>query len=128
MARQTAKRRKLNPQLAAKLKEMADELRTMLYGEAGCPEWGTKFVEIERECGDVADELGRLLMAHALQEQAGRMPLEALETPEGEQALPTVPQTHRLETTRGAVEWSEPMADLRQSRKSFFPSGEGLGD
>ena len=30
MVRQTAKRRKLNPQLAAKLKEMAGELRTML--------------------------------------------------------------------------------------------------
>ena len=55
MVRQTAKRRKLNPQLAAKLKEMAGELRTMLYGAAGCPKRGTKFVELERKCGDAAD-------------------------------------------------------------------------
>lgn len=37
----------IDPAVQNRLAEVAEELRGLLYGEAGCPEWGTKFVDIE---------------------------------------------------------------------------------
>ena len=39
------------------------EVRELLYGEAGCPVWGTKFAEIERTAMSVGEELSRQMMA-----------------------------------------------------------------
>ncbi len=52
----------VDPEVQQWLRQVAAEGRRLLYGEAGCPEWGTKFAEIEQEGMTVGLELARLLM------------------------------------------------------------------
>ena len=42
-------KRSVDPIVQSRLREMAAEMRELLYGAAGCPEWGTKFLEIETD-------------------------------------------------------------------------------
>ena len=44
------------------LRGMAAQVREKLYGAAGCPEWGTRFREIERTGMSVGREISRLVM------------------------------------------------------------------
>src|SRR3972149_6863537 len=71
MARQVAKRRKLNPQLAAKLKEMAGELRTMLYGAAGGPQPGAEMGGRGRRGKPELEHLGRSIPSPRLRADQG---------------------------------------------------------
>ena len=76
--------------LSARVKERIAacqaEVRELLYGEAGCPVWGTKFAEIERTAMSVGEELSRQFMALAAEGQKQEMPEDALACG-GEQAL-----------------------------------------
>ena len=72
-------RRKVGPTVQERLGGMAAELRHIIYGEQGCPEWGTKFVQIEKDGMAVGLELARLLMEQSLSEQADQMPEEDLD-------------------------------------------------
>jgi hypothetical protein len=65
-------RQKVAPEIQQRLRGMASELRQMVYGEAGCPEWGTLFQKIEDDGMSVGVELARLLMEQATAEQANR--------------------------------------------------------
>ena len=38
---------KMTSEVRQRLADMAAEVRQLVYGEAGCPEWGTLFAEIE---------------------------------------------------------------------------------
>lgn len=53
---------KLTPEVRQRLADMAAEARQLVYGEAGCPEWGTLFAEIEDDAREVGFEFIRLLM------------------------------------------------------------------
>ena len=48
--------RKLTPQVRQRLTDMAAEARHLVYGGAGCPEWGTLFAEIEDDAREVGQE------------------------------------------------------------------------
>lgn len=118
----------VSPEVAARLAELAVEMRQLMYGNDGIPEWGTKFTEIESDGMNVGLELARLLMEQSVSEQAGQVPEAALES-EGEVAAKdakTKPSS--LETPAGEVQWEQPQTRLAKSRRDFFPSGEGLGD
>ena len=56
-------RKGLDPAVQDWLRGIAEEARRKVYGEARCPEWGTKFTEIEDQGMAIGLELARLLMA-----------------------------------------------------------------
>ena len=127
MVERFAGKKKLTPQVRQRLAEMADEARRLVYGEAGCPEWGTLFAEIEDDAKEVGHEFIRLLMQQTTLEQAQTVPEEALTTDAGETAQSIGSLERMIETESGAVSWNEPKAYLPKSRKAFFPSVESSG-
>ena len=118
-------------ELSARVKQLIAEceanVREIMYGEAGCPVWGTSFAEIERIGMSVGEELSRRFMALAAQVQSREMPADALVC-EGEQADPAGTKTRSLVTEAGPIEYETPKAYLPKSRRAFFPSGKGAGD
>jgi len=127
MVERTMGERKLTPQVRQRLAEIAGEARRLIYGDAGCPEWGTLFAEIEDDAKEVGHEFIRLLMQQTTEDQAHLLPNEALSTDDGEMAQPIGVETRTIETESGEVGWNEPKAYLPKSRKAFFPSIEGPG-
>ena len=127
MVTRTLGKRKLTPQVRQRLDEIAAEARRLMYGEAGCPEWGTLFAEIEDDAKEVGHELIRLLMQQTAEGQAQTLPDEALTIDTGEAARSIGVETRTIETESGEVSWDEPKAYLPKSRKAFFPSVEGPG-
>jgi len=119
--------RKLTPQVRQRLAEMVQEARQLVYGEAGCPEWGTLFAEIEDDAKEVGHEFIRLLMQQATEGQAELLPNEALAIETGETVLSVGREKRVIETESGEVSWEEPKAYLPKSRKDFFPSIESPG-
>jgi hypothetical protein len=113
-------KKKIDPEVQAWLREVAAQGRRFLYGEAGCPEWGTKFSEIEKDGMTVGLELARLLMEQSVDEQAEQMPASALAVA-GDEALPGGTETATLETEAGEVDWKHPRRYLKRARKAFFP-------
>lgn len=118
---------KLTLEVRQRLADMAAEARQLVYGEAGCPEWGTLFAEIEDDAREVGSEFIRLLMQQTAQEQAETLPTDALNTGSGETAHSIGSEERAIETESGEVKWDEPKAYLPKSRKAFFPSVEGFG-
>lgn len=117
----------VSPEAAARLAEMAREMRELVYGEQAYPEWGTKFTEIESEGMNLGLELARLFMEQSVGEQAEHVPVQALEC-DGEVAEQgTETKTSALETAAGEVAWEQPQTRLPESRRAFFPSGEEFG-
>ncbi len=127
MVKRTMGQRKLSPQVRQRLAELAAEARQLVYGEAGCPEWGTPFAEIEDDAKEVGHEFIRLLMQQAAEGQVKLLPEEALITDAGEVAQSIGTEERTIETESGEVSWNEPQAYLPKSRKAFFPSVEGFG-
>ena len=127
MVERTTGRSKLTPQVQQRLAEMAAEARSLVYGEAGCPVWGTLFAEIEDDAKEVGHEFIRLLMQQSADGQSETLPAEALTSDEGEVAQSIGSEERTIETESGEVSWNEPKAYLPKSRKAFFPSVEGPG-
>ena len=127
MATRTLGKSKLTPEVRRRLVELAAEARGLVYGQAGCPEWGTKFVEIEADAREVGHEFMRLLMQQTNSQQATIVPDAALRTDAGEAATGLITQDRTLQTEAGDVSWKEPKAYLPKSRKAFFPSVQSLG-
>jgi hypothetical protein len=119
-------RQAISPQTQARLGEMAAEIREFLYGEAGCPEWGTKFREIEQTGMSVGLELARLVMEQSVAVQAEQMPASALAV-EGDEVRLAGTTSQPLETEAGRVDWAEPRAELKRGRKAFFPPPASAG-
>jgi hypothetical protein len=117
----------LSERIQQRIAQCEADVREMLYGAAGCPEWGTSFAEIERIGMSVAEELARRFMSASAGGQVGEMPPEALVC-EGEQAQRLGTTARSLETEAGRVEYQTVTAHLPKSRRAFFPSGEGAGD
>jgi hypothetical protein len=117
----------LSPEVAVKLGLVAGELRQLVYGERACPEWGTKFSEIEGDAMQLGLALAKLWMQQGLEEQAEYIPPESLETA-GQIASPTGDAQAIVETQAGEVSWQQPKAHLKKERRDFFPSGTSTGD
>ena len=118
---------KLTSQVQEQLEKMAAEARLLVYGEAGCPAWGTKFAEIEDDAKEVGHEFIRLLMQQTADGQTETMPAVAMTSDSGEVAQSIGTEERMIETESGPVIWEEPKAYLPKSRKDFFPSVEGSG-
>ena len=117
---------KVSPEVAVELVDLARQMRCLLYGGDGVPEWGTKFSQIESESLEVGRELSRLMMEQAVGEQAQRVPSSTLEeTDSGESAAVIGTEPSVLETTAGEVQWKQPKTRLSKARRDFFPSGPG---
>lgn len=127
MAKRSTGKVILTPQVREWLEQMVAEARLRVYGEAGCPVWGTSFAEIEDDSKEIGHEFIRLLMQQTADGQTGTMPAQALTTNSGEVAQPAGTESRTIETESGCVTWEEPKAYLPQSRKAFFPSVEGTG-
>lgn len=126
--RKTARINDVSPEVAVQLVGLARQMRELVFGGDGVPEWGTKFTEIESQGMQVGLELARLFMEQAVEEQADQVPEAALEC-EGEAAEKTDDsKTATLETAAGEVQWDQPRTRLEKSQRAFFPSGQGVGD
>jgi hypothetical protein len=119
-------KKSVDPSVQARLREMAAEMRGLLYGVAGCPEWGTKFTEIETDGMSVGLELARLVMEHSVDAQSHQMPKSAMAVDDDE-VTANKPKSRKLETEAGSVKWEEPCGYQKKGRKAFFPSGPSAG-
>ena len=120
----------LSPEIASKLADVARELREHIYGQLACPEWGTRFTQIEDQGMQVGLELARVFMQQTVQHQSdGEIPPEALDC-DGELAVIDKNRYHEttLDTPAGEVEWKQPKTRLKKTRRDFFPSGPGTGN
>ncbi|MDP6526842.1 MAG: hypothetical protein QGH15_21805 [Kiritimatiellia bacterium] len=118
----------VSPEVAARLAELAGEMRQLVYGKDGVPQWGTKFTEIESNGMNVGLELARLFMEQSVDEQSGQVPDTALEC-NGEAAEKSdQTKAATLETPAGEVLWEQPKTLLAESGRAFFPSSAGAGD
>ena len=127
MAKRTVGKSKLTPEVRRRLTDLACEARVLVYGEVGCPEWGTRFAEIEDDAKEVGHEFIRLLMEQASDAQTKQMPDAALTSAAGEQAMLIGTEDRTIESESGGVNWKEPKAYLPKSRKAFFPSEPSVG-
>lgn len=127
MPKRTIGKSKLTAEVREQLAAVAREARRLVYGEKGCPEWGTSFAEIESDAREVGHEFIRLLMEQTTDGQASEMPQSALNTESGEAAQWTGSEQRNLETESGPISWPEPKVYLPKSRKAFFPSGQSTG-
>jgi hypothetical protein len=119
-------RKTIDADVQERLRQMAAEMREMLYGERGFPEWGTRFREIENDGMSVGLELARLVMEQAVDEQARRAPASAMQV-EGDEVRPAGKEVMPLETEAGRISWEQPRAQLKQGRKAFFPPTASAG-
>lgn len=120
------RRREIDAALQAELVVVAGELRERLFGEGGCPEWGTRFREIEARGMDVGVELARLVIEQSVAEQSRRMPDSALQS-EGDEVRPAGRERVEVDTEAGPVAWDQPKAALQKGRKALFPPTAGAG-
>ena len=118
-------RPKVEPRVQERLRGMAAELRHMIYGEKGCPEWGTLFRDIERDGMSVGLELARLLMEQTTSVQVDHLPNDAMQVP-GDVVQPAGTDQARLETPPGDITWEEPCGHLQKSRKAFLARDESF--
>ena len=116
---------KVSPEVAVELVDLARQMRRLIYGGEGVPEWGTKFSRIEADALEVGRELSRLIMQQAVGEQAEQVPLPALEETDSDEPAAVIgTQPAVIETTAGEVQWKQPKTRLSQARRDFFPSGQ----
>jgi hypothetical protein len=118
---------RVSPEVASELVVLAQQVRKLIYGTDGIPVWGTKFSEIESDCLNVGNELGRLMIEQSVAGQAGEARKASLGCPD--KTVPIIgTKRATVETPAGEVHWDQPKARLSKARRDFFPSGEGLGD
>lgn len=113
-------RKGIDPQTQEWLRGLAGQVREKLFGESGCPEWGTRFEQIEEQGMRVGLELARLVMEQTVDVQAQRMPDAAL-AHEGDEVQSAGTETTPLITEAGPIKWDQPRTMLQQGRKAFFP-------
>lgn len=106
---------KVSPEVAAQLADMARQMRQLIYGGDGVPEWGTKFASIESDALEVGRELSRLIMQQSAHEQAGRVPKQVLQEGD-EEAAPIGTQVSVVQTSAGDVQWPQPKTRLSKAR------------
>ncbi len=122
-----ARNSNVSQEVADQLADAVRQIRRLVFGGDGIPEWGTKFAKIESEGMAVGLEFARQFMEQSVDEQAEQVPAEAFDTGGGiAQAIGD--SSKKLTTGAGDVEWDQPESYLKESRRAFFPSGQGFGD
>ena len=113
----------VSAEVAVELVDLARQMRRLIYGGDGFPEWGTKFSRIETDALEVGRELSRLIMEQAVGEQSERLPSSAVgsssaaeESNSGEPAAVIGTQPTVIETTAGEVQWQQPKTRLSKAR------------
>ncbi|MFV2070810.1 MAG: hypothetical protein ACC645_27905 [Pirellulales bacterium] len=118
----------VSPEVAQRLAEVAREMRDAVYGEAGFPEWGTKFTEIEAQGMNIGLEIARLFMEQAVDQQAhGTAPPGCLESGGETAQVLGVEHEAQLETPAGEIGWDQPKDRLKKAQRDFFPSSQIAG-
>lgn len=119
----------ISPQLQERIEALAAELRKELYGPKGCPPWGTKFVDMEEQTGEVGDALACAMLAQSLREQAERQGHTAGKCGGCGEPIPLDEIAGRLlQAKRGEAAWQESYGRCKRCRKAFFPALAGLGN
>jgi hypothetical protein len=119
----------ISQELRGRIETLAAELRKELYGPKGYPPWGTKFVEIEEQTGEVGDALACAMLSQSLREQAEADGHVAGKCSGCGTPIPLKEIAGRLlQAKRGEAVWQESFGQCKQCRKAFFPSVPSLGD
>jgi hypothetical protein len=120
----------ISQKLHERIKAFAAELREEIYGEAGAPQWGTTFTEIEDTGVEIGDALTCAVVGQSLQRQAARggdtTSLVCAVCGRGSEQDEVEPRIVR--TRRGETQWLEPKGYCKHCRKAFFPAVESPGD
>ena len=113
--------------LHSELQQLAHQLARKVDPE-GLP-CGTQFSELEDIAGALGDEIARQLIESNVQEQtADWLAEDSTPCPECRGPTSKAPDRPRsLMTTRGEVTWTEHARYCRRCRRTFFPSGPGVG-
>ena len=118
----------MDAKLQERVEELAEELLRYLYGPKGCPAWGTKFVEIEEQTGEVGDALACAMLSRGLRKQAEEAGHPAGKCGGCGEPIPLDEIAGRLlQAKRGEAVWQESYGRCKRCRKAFFPSLPGLG-
>ena len=116
-------------QLRDRIEALARELRKELYGPKGYPPWGTKFVEMEEQTGEVGDALACAMLSQGLREQAGAEGHAAGKCSGCGEPIPLEEIAGRLlQAKRGEAVWQESYGRCKRCRKAFFPSVSSFGN
>lgn len=119
----------ISQQLQERIEALAVELRRELYGPKGYPPWGTKFVEMEEQTGEVGDALACAMLSQSLREQAEREGHPAGKCSGCGEPIPLEEIAGRLlQAKRGEAAWQESYGRCKRCRKAFFPSLPSLGN
>jgi hypothetical protein len=121
------KQNQLSSPVKQRLARMAAEMREILSGEVGHPQWGTSFAEIEADGMDIGLELARVTVEQAVASQAKEAPPEAWSVPD-EQIQPAGRRRRVVQTQLGKVAWEQPRGYRKKARRAFSPSGQGTRD
>jgi hypothetical protein len=115
-------------ELQRQIEALAADLRKELYGPKGYPPWGTKFVELEEQTGEVGDALACAMLSQSLREQAEREGHAAGKCSGCGTPIPLEEIAGRLlQAKRGEAVWQESSGRCPRCRKAFFPSLPGFG-
>jgi hypothetical protein len=119
----------ISQQLQDRIEALAAELRKELYGPKGYPPWGTKFVEMEEQTGEVGDALACAMLSQGLREQAEVEGHAAGKCGGCGEPIPLDEIAGRLlQAKRGEAVWQECFGRCKRCRKAFFPSLPSLGN
>ena len=117
----------ISSELHERIKRVATDLRQELWPEKACPQWGTKFTQIEDECCEVGDVLARELMGQGLDEQAEVNQRHKECGVCGRDGVEDELEPKIVTTRRGDVSWRERKYYCKRCRKTLFPSGRRIG-
>jgi hypothetical protein len=118
----------ISAELQARIEALAKELNKELYGPKGYPPWGTKFVDMEEQTGEVGDALACAMLSQSLREQAEQDGHPAGKCGGCGEPIPLEEIAGRLlQAKRGEAVWQESYGRCKRCRKAFFPSLPSLG-
>ena len=118
----------LDTKLQERIEALAAELRRELYGPKGYPPWGTKFVDMEEQTGEVGDALACAMLSQGLRDQAEVAGHTAGKCSGCGEPIPLEEIAGRLlQAKRGEAAWQESYGRCKRCRKAFFPSLPSLG-
>ncbi len=119
----------ISEQLRNRIRVLAADLRKELYGPKGYPPWGTKFVDIEEQTGEVGDALACAMLSQSLWEQAETEGHTAGKCSGCGEPIPLKEIAQRLlQAKRGEAVWQESFGRCKRCRKAFFPSVSSIGN
>jgi hypothetical protein len=118
----------ISNELRGRIKGMTAELRREMWGPSGAPAWGTKFVEIEEQTGEIGDAIACELLSEALQKQAEAEGHTACKCGGCGEPIPLDEIAGRLlQAKRGEAAWQESYGRCLRCRRAFFPSLASIG-